>query len=70
MSARISASVYTSHVPAIGVAIDLGKTDEPYWRPLFDGYDRHDVGLPDWHIHRRKRHAQEQKCHCERSSRH
>ena len=40
MSARISASVYTSHVPAIGAAIDLGKTDEPYWRPLFDGYDR------------------------------
>jgi protocatechuate 4,5-dioxygenase, beta chain len=40
MSARISASVYTSHVPAIGAAIDLSKTDEPYWRPLFDGYDR------------------------------
>lgn len=37
--ARISASVYTSHVPAIGVAIDLGKTDEPYWRPLFAGYE-------------------------------
>ena len=33
VSARISASVYTSHVPAIGVAIDLGKTDEPYWQP-------------------------------------
>jgi protocatechuate 4,5-dioxygenase beta chain len=36
--AQISASVYTSHVPAIGVAIDLGKCDEPYWRPLFKGY--------------------------------
>ncbi len=36
--AHVSASVYTSHVPAIGVAIDLGKTDEPYWRPVFDGY--------------------------------
>jgi protocatechuate 4,5-dioxygenase beta chain len=36
--ARVSASVYTSHVPAIGVAIDQGKTQEPYWRPLFDGY--------------------------------
>ena len=33
----ITASVYTSHVPAIGAAIDLGKTDEPYWAPLFDG---------------------------------
>jgi len=37
--ARITASVYTSHVPAIGVAIDHGKTQEPYWRPLFAGYD-------------------------------
>jgi protocatechuate 4,5-dioxygenase, beta chain len=37
--ARISASVYTSHVPAIGAAIDLGKTQEPYWQPLFKGYE-------------------------------
>jgi protocatechuate 4,5-dioxygenase beta chain len=37
--ARITASVYTSHVPAIGVAIDMGKTDEPYWQPLFAGYE-------------------------------
>ncbi len=36
--ARVSASVYTSHVPAIGVAIDHAKTDEPYWQPLFAGY--------------------------------
>ncbi|NBX56537.1 MAG: protocatechuate 3,4-dioxygenase [Betaproteobacteria bacterium] len=36
--ARITASVYTSHVPAIGAAIDLGKTAEPYWQPLFQGY--------------------------------
>ncbi len=39
MSASISASVYTSHVPAIGVAMDLGKVDEPYWQPLFAGYE-------------------------------
>ena len=39
MSARLTASVYTSHVPAIGAAIDLGKTDEPYWQPLFAGYE-------------------------------
>ncbi|WP_114240320.1 class III extradiol dioxygenase subunit beta [Dyella sp. C9] len=38
--ARISASVYTSHVPAIGAAMDLGKTQEDYWRPLFAGYER------------------------------
>ncbi|RTL31484.1 MAG: protocatechuate 3,4-dioxygenase [Rhodocyclaceae bacterium] len=37
--AKISASVYTSHVPAIGAAIDLGKTADPYWVPLFKGYE-------------------------------
>lgn len=37
--ARITASVYTSHVPAIGAAMDLGKTQEDYWKPLFAGYD-------------------------------
>ena len=36
---RITASVYTSHVPAIGAALDLGNSDEPYWRPLFKGYE-------------------------------
>ena len=37
--AHISASVYTSHVPAIGAALDFGKSDEPYWQPLFAGYE-------------------------------
>jgi protocatechuate 4,5-dioxygenase, beta chain len=37
--ARITAGVATSHVPAIGAAIDLGKTQEPYWAPLFRGYE-------------------------------
>ena len=37
--ARITASVYTSHVPAIGAAIDLGKTKDAYWQPLFNGYE-------------------------------
>ena len=37
--ARITASVYTSHVPAIGAALDLGKQQEPYWQPLFKGYE-------------------------------
>jgi len=37
--ARITASVFTSHVPAIGAAMDLGKTAEPYWQPLFQGYE-------------------------------
>ena len=37
--ARITASVYTSHVPAIGAALDQGKAGEPYWQPLFRGFD-------------------------------
>ena len=37
--AKITASVYTSHVPAIGAALDLGKTNDPYWQPLFKGYE-------------------------------
>ena len=37
--ARITAGVTTSHVPAIGAAIDLGKTEEDYWKPVFAGYE-------------------------------
>lgn len=37
--AQLTASVYTSHVPAIGATIDHGKTNEPYWQPVFKGYD-------------------------------
>lgn len=37
--AKISAGVATSHVPAIGAAIDNGITDTDYWKPLFEGYD-------------------------------
>jgi protocatechuate 4,5-dioxygenase beta chain len=36
--ARITAGVTTSHVPAIGAAIDLDKTESDYWAPLFTGY--------------------------------
>lgn len=28
----------TSHVPSIGAAMDNHKTENPYWKPLFDGY--------------------------------
>jgi protocatechuate 4,5-dioxygenase, beta chain len=38
--ARIIAGVASSHVPAIGAAIDLGKTEEPYWKRVFDGFER------------------------------
>jgi len=28
----------TSHVPSIGAAMDRGKTQDEFWKPLFDGY--------------------------------
>ena len=37
--ARITAGLATSHIPAVGAAIDLGKTQEPYWKPVFAGYE-------------------------------
>ena len=37
--ARITAGVATSHVPAIGAALDNGKSGEPYWQPVFTGYE-------------------------------
>jgi len=37
--ARITAGVATSHVPAIGAALDNGKAGEPYWQPVFAGYE-------------------------------
>ena len=47
MSAKVTASVYTSHVPAIGAAIDNGRTDEDYWRPLFSGYETSRAWMAD-----------------------
>lgn len=38
--AKIIASVCCSHVPAIGAAIDLGKTQEPYWTRVFSGFEK------------------------------
>jgi len=38
--ARIVAGVGCSHVPAIGAALDLGKTEEPYWKRVFSGFER------------------------------
>lgn len=37
--ADIVAGIATSHVPAIGVAIDQGRTGETYWQPLFAGFE-------------------------------
>lgn len=38
--AKIVGGVTTSHVPAIGVAIDQGITGDDYWKPVFAGYEK------------------------------
>ena len=37
--ARITAGVTTSHVPAIGAALDRGEDKSDYWAPVFEGYE-------------------------------
>ncbi len=37
--AEVFAALTTSHVPAMGAAVDLGKTRDDYWRPVFEGYE-------------------------------
>ena len=37
--ARITAGISTSHVPAVGAALDNGKSNDAYWTPVFAGYD-------------------------------
>ena len=36
---RITAGVATSHVPAIGAAVDREQTETDYWKPVFAGFD-------------------------------
>src|SRR5262249_36457500 len=38
--ARIGAGVGPSHVPAIGAALDNGRTEEPYWKRVFSGFEK------------------------------
>ena len=38
--ARITAGVGTSHVPAIGAALDNGVSGDDYWKPVFAGYEK------------------------------
>jgi protocatechuate 4,5-dioxygenase beta chain len=37
--ARIIAGVSASHVPALGVALDTGRSGEPPWAPIFAGFE-------------------------------
>ena len=45
--ARITAGVATSHVPAIGAALDNGRSDEDYWKPVFAGYEASKAWIAD-----------------------
>jgi protocatechuate 4,5-dioxygenase beta chain len=45
--ARIIGGIATSHVPAIGAAIDHGRMAEPYWQPIAEGYERSKTWLAD-----------------------
>lgn len=36
--AEIIWGLATSHVPSIGAAMDYGRTEDAYWKPLFEGY--------------------------------
>jgi protocatechuate 4,5-dioxygenase beta chain len=37
--ARITSAVFSSHIPAVGAAIDRGATDNDYWSPVFKGFE-------------------------------
>ncbi len=37
--AKITGGITTSHVPAVGAAVDMGKEGDAYWQPMFAGYD-------------------------------
>jgi protocatechuate 4,5-dioxygenase beta chain len=37
--ARVTCGIATSHVPAIGAALDNGKAADPYWAPVFAGFE-------------------------------
>src|ERR1700748_645798 len=39
LMARITAGIGSSHVPAIGAALDHGRTALPDWAPIFAGYE-------------------------------
>lgn len=38
--AEIVGGIGISHIPTIGMAIDRNLTDDPAWKPVFDGYEK------------------------------
>jgi protocatechuate 4,5-dioxygenase beta chain len=45
--AKIIAGVGSSHVPAIGAALDNNKTEEPYWKRVFSGFEKSQAWMHD-----------------------
>ncbi|MEM7327474.1 MAG: class III extradiol dioxygenase subunit beta [Pseudomonadota bacterium] len=45
--AKIVAGVATSHVPLVGVAVDKGMTQEEYFSPLFEGFEKSKQWIAD-----------------------
>jgi protocatechuate 4,5-dioxygenase beta chain len=37
--AKIIGGISASHVPAVGAAVDHGRTGDTYWKPLFEGFE-------------------------------
>ncbi len=37
--ARIIAGITASHIGAVGIAIDNARTGDPYWQPVFKGFE-------------------------------
>ena len=54
--ARITAGITSSHIPALGAAIQTGTTGNDYWGPVFEGYEpisdwiRQPATCPTWSI--------------------
>ena len=44
--AEIVGGVGTSHIPAVGAAVDKGKTGDAYWKPYFDKLPPRASGSP------------------------
>ena len=45
--AKIIAGISSSHVPAIGAAIDNKQTEEPYWKRVFSGFEKSKQWMAD-----------------------
>jgi protocatechuate 4,5-dioxygenase beta chain len=43
--AKIIAGIGSSHVPAIGAALDNNRTEEPYWKRVFSGFEKSQAWL-------------------------